>query len=76
MKNIKNLKLLNTIGPLPKIETGYEYAITLICDITKYLKTINIANKSANTVAKAIFENFVLQYIYIIWHEHPKSGKA
>ena len=54
--------LVDTIGPLPKTETGYEYAITLICDLTKYLITIPIANKSANTVAKPIFENFVLQY--------------
>jgi len=54
--------IVDTIGPLPKSENGNEYAVTLICDLTKYLVTIPIANKSANTVAKAIFESFVLKF--------------
>ena len=54
--------LVDTIGPLPKTENGNEYAITLICDLTKYLVSIPVPNKSANTTAKAIFESFVLQY--------------
>ena len=55
--------LVDTIGPLPKTENGNEYAITLICDLTKYLVSIPVPNKSANTTAKAIFESFVLQYV-------------
>jgi len=51
-----------TIGPLPKSDNGNEYAVTLICDLTKYLVAIPIANKSANTDAKAIFESFMLRY--------------
>jgi len=47
---------VDTIGPLPKTEKGNEYAVTLICDLTKYLVTIPIQNKSAKTVAKAILE--------------------
>lgn len=54
--------LVDTIGPLPKTENGNEYIVTLICDLTKYLVTIPIPNKSANTVARAIFEYFVLCY--------------
>lgn len=54
--------VVDTIGPLPKSENGNEYAVTLICDLTKYLVAIPIANKSAKTVAKAIFESFILKY--------------
>lgn len=53
---------VDTIGPFPKSIYGNEYAITMICDLTKYLVTIPIQDKSAKTVAKAIFENFILIY--------------
>ena len=36
--------------------------MTLICDLTKYLVAIPVKNKSATTVAKAIFESFILKY--------------
>ena len=54
--------LIDTIGPLPQTESGNEYAVTLICDLTKYLVTIPIPDKSARTVAKAIFESHILTY--------------
>lgn len=54
--------LIDTIGSLPRSVLGNEYAITIICDLTKYLVTIPVADKSARTVARAIFESFVLKY--------------
>lgn len=54
--------IVDTIGPLPKSEHGNEYAVTLICDLTKYLVAIPICDKSAKTIARAIFENFILTY--------------
>lgn len=54
--------IMDTIGPMQKTIYGNSYAITLICDLTKYLVTIPVPNKEANTVAKAIFENFILIY--------------
>lgn len=54
--------VLDTIGPLPTSGYGNKYALTLICDFTKYLVTIPIPDKSAKTVAQAIFENFILIY--------------
>ena len=54
--------MIDTIGPLPRSENGNEYAVTIICDLTKYLVTVPIPNKSAKSVAKAIFENFILKY--------------
>lgn len=37
-------------------------AVTIVCDLTKYLITCPIPNKEANTIAKAIFEHFILIY--------------
>jgi len=54
--------IVDTIGPLPKSENGNEYAVTLICYLTKYLDAIPVPDKNANTVAKAIFESFILKY--------------
>jgi len=54
--------IVDTIGPLPKSDQGNEYAVTLICDLSKYLVAIPVPNKNAKTVAKAIFEEFVLKY--------------
>jgi len=34
--------IVDTIGPLPKSENGNEYAVTLICDLTKYLVAIPV----------------------------------
>lgn len=54
--------IVDTIGKLPKSKNNNEYIVTIICELTKYLVTIAIPNKEANTVAKAIVESFVLKY--------------
>jgi len=51
--------IVDTIGPLPKTDKGNEYAVTIICDLTKYLVTVPIPNK---TVAKSIIDSFILVY--------------
>jgi RNase H-like domain found in reverse transcriptase/Reverse transcriptase (RNA-dependent DNA polymerase)/Integrase zinc binding domain/Retroviral aspartyl protease len=53
---------IDTIGPLPKSNQGNSYAITIQCELTKFIVLIPIANKEAETVAKAIFESFILIY--------------
>jgi len=60
--NAFDIVIVDTVGPLPKTEYGNEYIDTLICDLTKYLVHIPVANKSENTVEKAIFENCILKY--------------
>lgn len=57
-----DIVLIDTIGPLPKSEEGNEYAVTLICDFTKYLVALPIPDKHSKTVAKAIFETHILTY--------------
>lgn len=54
--------ILDTIGSLTKSNNGNQYAVTIMCDLTKYLVTCPIPNKEAKTVTRAIFENFILIY--------------
>lgn len=53
---------IDTIGPMRKSNSGFGYAITMVCDLTKYLIAIPIIDKSAKSVAQAIFHEFVLKY--------------
>lgn len=54
-----DIAAVDTIGPLPKSTFGNKYALTLICDLIKYLVTLALPDKSAKT---AIFESFVFVY--------------
>lgn len=54
--------IIDTIGPITKSIHGNQYAVTLICDLSKHLTIIPIQNKEAKTIAKAIFENFILVF--------------
>ena len=60
--NAFDIVIVDTVGPLLKSENSNEFIVTLICDLTKYLVAIPIKSKSANNVAKAIFENFILKF--------------
>lgn len=51
---------IDTIGPLRKTNSTNMYIVTTICNLSKYLVTIPVPDKSANTIAKAIYENHVL----------------
>jgi len=53
---------IDTIGPLPKSAMGNEYAITIVCELTKFLVAAPIPDKSAKSVAKAIVDNFILLF--------------
>lgn len=53
---------IDTVGPLPKTNNGNRYAITIQCELTKYIVLAPIQNKEANTTARAIVDNFILIY--------------
>lgn len=53
---------IDTIGPLPRTINGNVYAVTILCQLSKYLVTIPIIDKSAKEVARAIFTHFILIY--------------
>lgn len=54
--------IVDTIGPLPTSHSGNQYAVTMMCDLTKYLISVPVPNKTATEVARAIFEKFILIY--------------
>lgn len=45
-----------------KSQNENKYALTMLCELTKYLIVAPIPNKEANTVAKALFENLILRH--------------
>lgn len=53
---------IDTIGKLPTSMENYSYAVTIQCELTKYVVIIPITNKEASTVAEAIVKNFILIY--------------
>lgn len=59
-KKIFELIIIDTIGPFKTSINGNKYAVTMICDLTKYLITASIPDKEARSIAKAIFENCIL----------------
>lgn len=57
-----DIVIIDTVGPLPKTENGHEYAATIICDLSKYLIMVPMMDKTAKSMAKAIFENVILVF--------------
>jgi transposase InsO family protein len=53
---------LDLIGPFEKDGSGYVYALTIQCELTKYITLAKLENKEANSVARALVENFILIY--------------
>lgn len=51
---------VDTVGPFNKSHRNNRYAVTIQCDLSKYIVVIPIQNKEAHTIAKAIVENFML----------------
>lgn len=47
---------------MTKTKKGNRYALTLQCDLTKYVIAIPIPDKQAQTLAKAFVEHFILIY--------------
>lgn len=53
---------IDTIGPLPRSNNMNRYAVTIQCELTKYIVLIPIPTKEANIIAKALVEKFILIY--------------
>lgn len=60
--NSFNTVIIDTIGPLKQTEHNNVYAVTIICDLSKFLIMVPIPDKSAKNIAKAIFEKVILIY--------------
>ena len=53
---------IDTIGPFPTTVNRVKYAITIICDFSKYLIIVPVPNKEAKTIAKVLIDNCFLQF--------------
>lgn len=53
---------IDTVEPFTMTENGNRYAITMQCDFTKYVIIAPIPDKSANTVARTVINNCILQF--------------
>lgn len=52
--------IIDTIGPFPSTVHQSKYAITIICDVSKYLIIVPVPNKEASTVANVILNHCIL----------------
>ena len=53
---------IDTVGPFSISEKGNRYAVTIQCDLSKYIIIVPIPDKSSITIARAIVENCILIY--------------
>ena len=53
---------IDTIGPMTKTQNGNRYALTMQCDLSKYVIVVPIQDKQAQTLAKAFVENLILVF--------------
>lgn len=54
--------IIDTIGPFPSTVNQSKYALTIICDFSKYLIIVPVPNKEAKTIAKAFLYNCFLVF--------------
>lgn len=53
---------LDIVGPLPKDADNYCYALTLQCELTKFIETYPLRSKDTVTVARSFVDNFILRF--------------
>lgn len=53
---------IDTVGPFTKTANGNRYAVTMQCDLTKYVVIVPTTDKEANTIAQALVNGFILTY--------------
>jgi len=53
---------LDIVGPLPTDSDGFNYILTLQCELTKFVEAYPLKNKDSVSVARSFVENFILRY--------------
>lgn len=51
---------IDTVGPFTYTNKGNRYAVTMQCDLSKFIIIVPIPDKSATTIAKAVIEKCIL----------------
>lgn len=54
--------VIDTVGPFPKSDSDNRYALTIQCDLSKYVIVKPIKDKQAKSIAKAFIEYCILIY--------------
>jgi hypothetical protein len=57
-----NKIFLDLIGPFKKDEASNVYALTIQCELSKFVTICPLINKEASTVARAFVEHFILKF--------------
>ena len=52
--------IIDCVGPLPKIRSGNQYMLTIMCSSTRFPEAIPLRNIRAPTIAKALIKFFTL----------------
>lgn len=52
--------VIDTIGPFPTTTNKSKYALTVICDFSKFLIAVPVPNKEAKTIARALVDHCLL----------------
>jgi hypothetical protein len=53
---------IDTYGPLLTSNNGFKYILTSQCELSKYLILTPLKDKSADSIAKAIFKDIILKF--------------
>ena len=57
-----DLLSIDTVGPFTKTNQGHRYALSVQCDLSKYVIMTPLMDKQAITIAKALVDNVILIY--------------
>jgi hypothetical protein len=53
---------IDTVGQFETSTAGNKYAVTIVCELSKYVVAIPVKDKSAKSIADAMFKYFILIY--------------
>lgn len=53
---------IDIVGPLNQSYNGFQYILTLQCDLSRYVVAIPLKNQETDTIARAFVENVILKY--------------
>ena len=53
---------IDTVGPFSLTENGNRYAVTMQCNLTKFVIIVHITDESSSTIAKAVVQNCILNF--------------
>lgn len=53
---------IDTVGPFALTEKGNRYAVTMQCDLSKYVIAVPVPDKAATTIAKAVVDKCILVF--------------